>query len=59
MQELRRRIQGSGKEKGELDDRLKHIKQAILWYPGAEPYMDEGGEEFGGDFSQYRYQDVG
>lgn len=36
VQELRRRIQGSGKEQGELDDRLKHIKQALLWYPGAD-----------------------
>lgn len=36
VQEIRRRIQGSGKELGELNDRLKHIKQALLWYPGAD-----------------------
>ena len=36
VQELRRRIQGSGKEQGELDKRLKHIKQAIMSYPGAD-----------------------
>ena len=36
VQELRRKIQGSGKEQGELDKRLKHIKKAIQSYPGAD-----------------------
>jgi hypothetical protein len=36
VRELRRSIQGSGKEQGELDDRLKHVKQAVLSYPGAD-----------------------
>lgn len=36
VQELRRKIQGSGQEQGELDKRLKHIKQAIQSYPGAD-----------------------
>jgi len=36
VQELRRRIQGSGKEQSELDGRLKHIKEAIQSFPGAD-----------------------
>ena len=36
VQELRRKMQGSGKEKAELDKRLKHIKAAIQSYPGAD-----------------------
>ena len=36
VQELRRKIRGSNNEHKELDKRLKHIKQAILSYPGAE-----------------------
>jgi photosystem II stability/assembly factor-like uncharacterized protein len=36
VQELRRRILGSSTEQGELDKRLKHIKQAIKTYPGAD-----------------------
>lgn len=36
VQELRRRMQGSSNEQGELNQRLKHIKKAIQSYPGAE-----------------------
>lgn len=36
VQELRRRLQGSGKEHADLDKRLKHIKKAVQLYPGAE-----------------------
>ncbi len=36
VQELRRRMRGSSEEQGELDKRLKHIKQAIQSYPGAD-----------------------
>lgn len=35
VQELRRKMQGSSKEQGELDKRIKHIKHAIQTYPGA------------------------
>ncbi|MEQ8908936.1 MAG: glycosyl hydrolase [Vicingaceae bacterium] len=42
VQELRRRMQGSKKEKSELDTRLKYIKTAIQSYPGADiAWMDE------------------
>lgn len=36
VQELRRRMQGSSKEKSELDERLKYIKSAIQTYPAAD-----------------------
>lgn len=36
VQELRRRMRGTGAEKGELDARLKHAKVAIQTYPGAD-----------------------
>ena len=36
VQELRRKIRGSIEEKKELDKRLKHVKQAIQVYPGAD-----------------------
>ena len=36
VQELRRRMKGTDVEHKELDKRLKHIKQAIQAYPGAD-----------------------
>ena len=36
VQELRRKMRGSGSEHGDLDKRLKHIKAAIQKYPGAD-----------------------
>jgi hypothetical protein len=36
VQELRRKIRGSNNELGELNKRLKHIKEAIQSYPGAD-----------------------
>lgn len=36
VQELRRRIQGSSNEQGELNKRLEHVKKAIQSYPGAD-----------------------
>ena len=36
VQELRRKIRGSGEEQNEMDKRLKHIKQALQIYPGAD-----------------------
>ncbi|MEM7036528.1 MAG: glycosyl hydrolase, partial [Bacteroidota bacterium] len=36
VQELRRKIKGSEKEHKELDKRLKHIKEAVQRYPGAD-----------------------
>lgn len=36
VQELRRRIQGSSSEQGELNKRLEHVKKAIQSYPGAD-----------------------
>lgn len=61
VQELRRRMQGTGKEKSELDKRLKHIKAAIQSYPGAdlswmaevkklEKVSHDVGIEFWGDY---------
>ncbi len=36
VQELRRKMRGSANEMGELGSRLKHIKEAIQSYPGAD-----------------------
>ncbi|MEM7162227.1 MAG: glycosyl hydrolase [Bacteroidota bacterium] len=65
VQELRRRIQGSSSEKGELDKRLKYIKAAVQNYPGADlAWMNEIKEleklshdigiEMWGDYHKYR-----
>ncbi|MGC6533856.1 MAG: VPS10 domain-containing protein [Flavobacteriales bacterium] len=42
VQELRRKLLGSGNQHGELDGRLRHIKTAIQTYPGADlAWMEE------------------
>jgi len=42
VQELRRKLLGSGNQQGELDGRLRHIKTAIQTYPGADlAWMEE------------------
>ena len=42
VQELRRKLLGSGNQQGELDGRLHHIKTAIQTYPGADlAWMEE------------------